>query len=545
MGRRDNQGSFFDTRFLCERLIPQDSFYYKFRQHRDKFIKDEDFSTLYCLNNGRPSVPPSILCSTMLLQYYDNVSDREAVNRLIFDLRWKYALDLPVNYEGFDHSRLVRFRAKLLIYKKERMFFDNVLQIAQETGILKENFIQIIDSSHILGAAAVQDTFTLIRESIRKLFDTINKKNTKFAEELKELLKCEIGKKAEIDWGKKEEREKHLQELVTDAQQVLKELKLSGLGNDGKIQEKAELLCDILNQDITTDEDGNSEIKKGVAKDRIPSTNDPEMRHGRKSSSHKFDGYKTHICEDPETELITNIGVTAGNVHDSEPSLELITEQEETISLKTKEVIGDCAYGTGDNRARFKEKEIKVVSKVPTSSNRGYYPKEDFIIDLKNHTIKCPAGEITGKYSTRKDNKGRLIKCFKFPGKTCSTCPHAQKCTKNPSKGRTITLNYHEDLLQEAREEQKTEEFKEKYRLRPIVERKIGELMHQGLRNGRYKGTIKTSLQAFWTATVVNLKKIFKLLDRHKSEEIFQSEYIKAIALVDELLSQQVEYVHF
>ena len=513
MGRRDTQVSFFDTDYVCGKLIRKNSFYYKFHQHRDKFIRDDDFARLYCLNNGRPSVPPSILSSTLLLQYHDDVSDREAAERVVFDIRWKYALGVPVDYEGFDFSRLCRFRARLLVHEEDRILFDKFLRLAKEAGILKDTVSQVMDSSYVLGAAAVQDTFTLIREQMRKLLKTVGKKSRKLDRELKNKLTCELDKKAAIDWKDKESREKYLTDLVTDARTLLEGIKLSGYGNDEEIRQKAELLCEILDQDITSDEHGNSKIKKGVTKNRIISTTDPEMRHGRKSSSGKFDGSKAHFSEDPASELVTNVEVTAGNVHDGEPSLELLTGQKETTGLEPREGIGDCAYGTGDNRARFREAGLEIVAKVPVSTNKGYFPKEDFTIDLAKNSVTCPGGRTSNKYCFRKDSKGRRIKCFYFPRKHCPICPLSAQCTRNPAGGRSITLNYHENLLQAARARQEDEDFQSKIGLRPAIERKISEIMNTGLRQARYIGLKKLRLQALWTTAGVNLKRIFKLLD--------------------------------
>lgn len=520
MGRRDTQVSFFDTDYVCGKLIKKNSFYYKFHQHRDKFIRDDDFTQLYCLNNGRPSVPPSIISSTLLLQYHDDVSDREAAERVVFDIRWKFALGVPVDYEGFNYSRLSYFRARLLIHEEDRILFDKFLHLAKDAGILKDNVSQVMDSSHVTGAAAVQDTFTLIREQMRKLLKTVGKKSKWLDRELKNQLTCELEKKAAIDWKNKKAREKHLTNLVTDARTLLEGIKLSGYGNDEEIRQKAELLCEILDQDIISDENGNSKIKQGVAKNRIISTTDPEMRHGRKSSSVKFDGCKAHFSEDPESELVTNVEVTAGNVHDSEPSLELLTGQKETIGLEPREGIGDCAYGTGDNRARFKEAGIEIVAKVPSLLNKGYFPKEDFIIDLAKDRVTCPGGKTSRKYYLQKDSKGRRVKCFRFPRKQCSICPLAAQCTRNPVGGRSITLNYHEDLLQTARARQKDEDFQAKIGLRPGIERKISEIMNTGLRQARYIGLKKLHLQALWTTAGVNLKRIFKLLDEQAAKTL-------------------------
>ena len=106
LGKEDKQSSFFDTGFVCAHLIDKNSFYAKMHDCADKIITDEDFADMYCLNNGRTSVPPARLAKVLILQNYEGLSDREALEMLRFNIKWKYALDVPIDYEGFDRSLL-------------------------------------------------------------------------------------------------------------------------------------------------------------------------------------------------------------------------------------------------------------------------------------------------------------------------------------------------------------------------------------------------------------------------------------------------------
>ncbi len=91
----------------------------------------------------------------------------------------------------------------------------------------------------------------------------------------------------------------------------------------------------------------------------------------------------------------------------------------------------------------------------------------------------------------------------------CQGCPLRAQCTKSKT-GRTVGVHRHEELLQQGRTEQQTDAFKEAYRKRAIVERKIAEVVHHGMRQARYIGDKKTLLQLSWTAAMVNLKRLFK-----------------------------------
>ncbi|WP_316349032.1 RHS repeat-associated core domain-containing protein [Desulfuromonas acetoxidans] len=96
----ENQTSFYDTSFICEDLIPRDSFYRKFREIVWPLIDDEMFFSMYCLDNGRPAISPALLAMATILQFHKNLSDREMERACMFDIEVKYAWDYQVDDEG-------------------------------------------------------------------------------------------------------------------------------------------------------------------------------------------------------------------------------------------------------------------------------------------------------------------------------------------------------------------------------------------------------------------------------------------------------------
>lgn len=494
--KRNNTPSlFFNLECIAPDLLARDSFYSVMHSSGDAFLKDEDYAPLYSPDTGRPGIPPSIIAGTLILQRHDNVSDYEAIERLKYDLRWKYALNLAIDYEGFDRTVLVKFRIKLIAAGLERVPFDNLMKLAVEAKILSPENIQLADTSHILGAAAVQDTYHLIRSAILEALKHVKVKPSN--------LDKYMDGKADIDWEDRCQRAEHLKELVSDAREVIN----AAEGKQAKEHEAVKLLKDILNQDI----DDKDEIIRGTARDRIISTNDTEMRHGRKSSKQRFDGHKAQVAEDLESELITNIDVIPGNAHDSTGSVELMTEQSTILGGCPQTLLGDGAYGTADNRANMEKAGIEIISKVRDNSRPDQYSKSDFTIDLEQDKVTCPAGHITADYSYGRDTKKRKIRIYRFKAGICNSCPHKDKCTKS-DKGKTIALNYHEGRLQKARQYQKSEEFRALYPKRAVVERKIAELMHRhGCRQARWIGKVKTKLQLLLAAALINLKRLGKI----------------------------------
>jgi hypothetical protein len=173
---------------------------------------------------------------------------------------------------------------------------------------------------------------------------------------------------------------------------------------------------------------------------------------------------------------------------------------------------------------------VAVVAKLRPITDTKHFRKDQFEIDLLANngegSVTCPAEVTTTDYRMARDGWYRPVKLFRFPKEVCEGCELKERClggpngrAKNPVRpppGRQVQLHYHEEVLQKARAEQKTPDQKRalRKRLRPRakVERKISEVLRlHGLRQGRYFGEEKTELQALWTSSMVNAKRLFTL----------------------------------
>ena len=565
MSKREYQRDLMDVSPQVARKIDPDSVFAILHEVGPSLLRDEDFAKMYAEGEGRPSHPPSLMAGILLLQRHEDVSDREATQRLKFDLRWQHALRLPMDFPEIPHSNLSHFRSRLIVHELEGQVFDRLAEMATEADIVDPGEGQAIDSSHIFGAAAVQDTYELLQDGTRKLLETALEEAPEEAETLTEDQGIEgrlSSEKPDIDWTSEEERREWLGGIVRDARALLSSLDGHRLADSGAVQEAAELLSQILAQDITgpgegdsgggesggdgseeegsgdedssetassnspsNDSDGGADaeegprIREGVATDRVISTVDPEMRHGRKSSSTHFDGYKVHITEAVDSEFITGVTVTPGNQHDGAVAEELAQQVRERFGRAPSVLIGDSHYGSPDLRAALKEtlkeqfegsceEEVEVVAKPTSAGGNGeQFDKTDFEVDVEEGKVTCPAGQTTERSHRARDHKDRPVQRFQFDGDVCAECPLRSECT-SAKNGRTITLHYREEKLQEIRAYNETEEFDQRYRQRPKIERKLSELLRLcGLRVGRYLGQKKTELQALLAATVANLKR--------------------------------------
>ena len=520
LGQRSAQWGLFEADSLYGDFVGQRTFYGFLASQRGELFCDEDFAELYCLNNGRPSVPPSLLATALVLQTYDGVSDDEAKQRADYDLRWKVALGIELEVRPFAKSTFQEFRAQLILHDQTRAIFQRSLEIAKRRGVWKkghppherQHMKLALDTTHILGRGAVKDTYNLLADGIVEVLRALAKLVACDLMELAEEVGCahyvlgpSLKGQADVDWTDPKARQRFLAEIVADAEQLLELVRgtRSDLTKDSpedkELVAAAEVLARILGQDIERDEHG-PRLKRGVAPDRLISVHDPEMRHGRKSSSHRFNGHKAQVAVDTGSQLITAVEVLPGNAPDVEKALEVVEASEAASGCEVEEVIGDCAYGAGETRAEFAASRRTLVAKVPEIHNQGYFAKTEFQIDLEAGTCTCPNQQQTRQFRAAKGGGGMFV----FATETCAACPLRSQCTRGQG-GRTVFVHPQEALLQRAREFQASAAFDEARRRRQVVEHRIARLVQLGIRQARYFGRTKTVFQVCLAAAVANL----------------------------------------
>ena len=300
-----------DALGLCGALVREGSVYRFLAEHRLRLFGDGLFADLFG-GRGRPSVPGSVIAVVMVLQALEGCSDREAIERLRCDVRWKAAAGLGIDDEGFDASVLTLWRQRLRASSCPERIFDAVREVAAECGALSKRTRRALDSTVLYDAVATQDTVTMIGAQIRRV-----RRLAPQAAALALAHDYDSRAKPVCDWGDPDERAWLIDELVTDAQRVLDALAGSELSDEQA--QAAALLAVVAGQDVEADPKvpGRWRIARRVAKGRVISTVDPEARHARKSRSQRRDGYKAHICAEPDTGLITAAELTTADTSDA------------------------------------------------------------------------------------------------------------------------------------------------------------------------------------------------------------------------------------
>jgi len=514
LGRRDPQHSLFSAANLPHR-VPTDSFYGRMAAVSDVLFQDDDLKEMYDPGNGRPSLPPSIVSGVLLLQFHDDISDEEALQRIQFDLRWQVALNLPTDYPGFDPTSLGHFRERLAEHGQERYAFDRLVAVGRAAGFIPDRATLLTDTTRAKGAGAVQDTYTLLRKCMRKLLKqmgyTVPGKRRGLGPGTERLLATylEQDRKAKIDWSNPDERAKQLEVLFQDADAVLD--LVAEHPDDADVRATGWMLTKIMGDDVERDEQGHPQIAQGTAADRIISVTDPEMRHGHKSKAQRFNGFKVSVTTEQSSELIVDVQDIPAAGSDGQALMPTIERVEQHIGVIVEQVIGDGAYGSGENRAACAAEDIDLLAPVMQPQDPTV-DKSAFQIDLEQHTATCPEGHTaSGRPGPREHGQPTLQ--FTFARATCAACPLFTRCVKSKVAGRTVSTHPYETYLRDARLRQQTDAFKERYRLRSAIERKQAELVQHGIRKTRYLGHPKRQLQRLWTAAVVNLKCLFRLCE--------------------------------
>jgi hypothetical protein len=501
----------------CEAELPQRSIYRLLHAGRDQLFPDELFADLY-VQHGRRSVPPSILAVVMVLQRLEGCSDREAVDRFAYDLRWRYAAGVDDAVGSFAHTVLVELRARLRASADPDRIFRVTCQLARQAGLVGVR--RVLDSAPLYDAVATQDTVTLLRGAIRGLLRTCP---TELAAAVRAALQrkddYQAAGKPVCDWEDATAREQLVDALFRDGYRALGALRGRQLGPE--VAQAAELLAAVIGQDIEETADGRFIIAQGVAPDRVISVVDPQVRHGHKSNARGFDGYKGHVAIDPDSEVITAAEVGPANAGDAAMAQALLADLPSAGAPpadaaladqaaadapdRAPVVYGDAAYGTGALLADLERRGITAITKVaaPTAP-AGHFTKQQFRVDLDQGTVTCPARLTVAIIPAR---QGGGMARF---GQACQVCPLQGSCTSSAA-GRTVTINPQEARLAAARSRQRDPAWRADYRAhRPTVERKLAHLLRRrhGGRRARVRGQLRVAQDWRLLAAAVNLARL-------------------------------------
>lgn len=493
------------------------------RDCRQELFNDEFQAELEAMYRdtgaGREPVPPAILAMAVLLQAYEGASDAEAVELTVVDLRWQMVLDrLGSEEPAFGQGTLVAFRERLIRSEMDRRLLERTVEFARQTKAfdykkLPKTLRVAIDSSPLEGAGRVEDTINLLGHAARKVVqcaaELLGWSLERVAKEAKipMLLEPSVKKALDLEWSAPDAKTEAINIVVKqlDSLEAWLRDKLPQEMKRPPLKEHVETLAQLRGQDLEPDPSGGgrTRIRHGVAPDRRVSVEDSEMRHGRKSKTKLFHGYKRHIGVDLDTLLVVACAITPANRPEEEaaPGLKAdIDRQARAIAALycdrgyiASPVVNDVLAGGGE-----------VICKPWVPRNGDRFSKADFLVNLRDRTITCPAGEV---------EPIDLGADVEFNADACDRCEMRDQCTTAaPGHGRTVTIADSEFLQQRLRKLTKTRVGRARVRARVRVEHSLAHLGRRQGRRARYRGVRKNLFDVRRTAAVQNLETVHRRL---------------------------------
>jgi transposase len=475
-----------EYRSLYDIIIEEDNLLRKIKENIDFSFVNPMLSESYCKYYGRPAKEPEMMFKLMFLKSLYDLSDIRVIQNANHDMTYKFFLGLDPEEKLVDASLLTKFR-------KTRIKNDDILnEMLKETirqgiekGIIKSNTI-IVDATHTQSKSRKETPTQMLRRMSKELRKIIYKRNFELSNEFPEKPEDTDTLEKEIEYSKS---------LVEIVERKIKN------NSDKEIENRVKLLKEILEDDNIN---------------KIQSIVDEDAKQGYKSETNSFFGYKNHLAMSEER-LITAIDVTSGEAPDGKYLKSLIEGSEEN-GFKVDEVLADSAYSGKENLEYMNEKEIKAVTKLnPIISNTSKAKDDGFEYIKDADMMRCPSGNISVKKEIRKKNEKQnrnpsVRYCFDV--EKCKSCPLKDGCYKPGSRTKSYSVVILSDTHKKQQEFQNTDYFKERARQRYKIEAKNAELKQaHGLDKCKYYGLFAMRKQMYFTAFVVNVKRIVKLLD--------------------------------
>lgn len=242
-------------------------------------------------------------------------------------------------------------------------------------------------------------------------------------------------------------------------------------------------------------------------KEARTSTVDPESGYMVRDGKPEGFFYLDHRTVDGKFNMITDVHVTAGNVHDSVPYIDRLERQIERFGLDPDSVALDAGYLTAPICHELKEKDIfAVIAHRRFHSRRGFFHKWQYAYNPTTDTYTCPAGAALYYTTTARDG----YRQYKSDSSTCRGCEFLSKCTESKTHTKILTRHVWEEDKEWVRANRLSEQGKELYsRRKTTIERSFADSKElHGLRYARMRGIAKVKEQCLLTAVAQNIKKM-------------------------------------
>jgi transposase len=520
-----------ETVRVAQAAFPGGNVYMRMREELGTLFDDEQFAAVYA-REGQPALHPWQLALVSVMQFAENLSDREAADAVRARIDWKYALGLDLTDDGFHYSALSEFRTRLVDGSLEYVLLDRLLERCGERGWLKTRGRQRTDSTHVVGAVRALNQLELVGETLRA---TLNVLATVAPDWLKEQVSPDwyerYGDRVEDYRLPKDKREREAlsRRIGDDGFHLLASVKQAAQEGMDWLQQlpAVQMLEQTWAQQYRIT---NGHARRLTPQERPPvgewlrSPYDRDVRYGRKRAR-EWIGYKVHLtegCDDELPHLITQVA-TAPATQQDHHALDAIQANLAARDLLPAQHLVDAGYISAKRILHSRDTHaIDLIGPVHTDPSwqartPGALDVSQFTVDWGHERVTCPEGQTSVGWHRAKDAKGESVVQVLFAQAVCLACPSRSKCTDARSTGRSMTLRFPQarhEALQTTRMRQQTDAFKTLYRRRAGIEGTFSQTTRNtGLRRARYLGMPKTHLQHVVTATATNIVRLISWLD--------------------------------
>jgi transposase len=522
----------------------------RIREELGTIYDDDLFADLFS-HTGQPAEAPWRLALVCVLQYLEDLSDRQAADAVRARMDWKYLLGLPLSDPGFDASILTEFRARLIAHEAGQRIFDRLVERLSERGWLKKRGVQRTDSTHVLAAVRRLNRLNLLGETVRAALNAVAEQEPAWLKEWVPVAWFERYSRRVEDWRLpegKQRQEQWMQHMGIDGSRLLSEVwAQQAPGQLRELPEVGGLRQTWVQQFMWQDEQLHLRTKDDLPPAHLTqrSPYDPEAHYGHKRDLSWF-GYKVHFsesCDEGLPHLITHV-VTTDATKTAVEETEAIHHALAKRDLLPSTPLVDAGYVDAELVLQSRERyDMELVG--PVSQNHQWqatsgqgYDLASFTFDWSVKQATCPQGKQSVKWTERTDQHGHPRLSVRFGLQDCRACPCRSLCTRSPDAPRTLSLRHQAEfeVLQQARAQQHSEEFCQRYAQRAGIEGTHSQGVRAlGLRRTRYFGLAKTSLQPVGTAAAINLIRLDACLDEKQTAKTRTSRF--AALLPDELAS--------
>jgi len=502
--------------FLLKRLDRVRKLLGFLRVHRHELFDDafqDELASMYRTTGaGKDARPPAMMALAMLVQGYLGISDAEMIELTIVDLRVQMVLGcLGAETPPFSQGALQEFRDRLIAADLDRRVLERTVEVAKATQAFDHRKLPTtlrvaIDSSPLEGAGRVEDTFNLLAHAARQvvscaagLLGWTDEQVCRQAG-IPLLVASSIKRALDIDWndaGEKAEAIKTFSRQLDSLQSWIARQLPEELAKP-PLKERVETLVQIRTQDLEPDpHGGGSRIREGVAEDRRVSIEDREMRHGRKTKSKRFNGFKRHIAADVDRGLILACAITPANRPEDE-ALPSLTVDLAHQGLEVDHLLIDRGYINSTLVDDVLNRRGTIVCKPWKAHNGRLFPKSAFTLNLRDRTITCPQGHV------QRFSFGTVVE---FDPDVCDGCPVRPQCTTaEVGHGRSVAIAENERLQARLRKQIQTPTGRAALRERTIIEHKLAHIAQRQGHGARYIGVRKNTFDLRRASAIQNLE---------------------------------------